>query len=144
MNDPQATLNTEPAERQAQLQLNSRLLPLLVGLLLLLQLAFPYKGWMMLLVGLGGAWLTSFLWARSLAGGLQLTREMRFGWAQVGDRLEERFTLVNAGWAPGLWVELVDHSTLPDYHASWVTSVGSLDSNKWQLKSVCTRRGLLR
>jgi uncharacterized protein (DUF58 family) len=123
-------------------QLNSRLLPGLVGLLLLLQLVDPYKGWMILLVGLGGGWLFSFLWARSLADGLRLTREMRFGWAQVGDRLEERFTLRNEGWAPGLWVELVDHSSLPDYHASRVTSVGTQTANQWRLKSVCTRRGL--
>ncbi len=135
-------MNADHAARQAQLQLNSRLLPLLLGSLLLLQLAFPYKGWMMLLVGLGGGWLIGYLWARSLAGGLQLTREMRFGWAQVGDRLEERFTLFNAGWAPGLWVELVDHSTLPDYHASRVTSVGTQAANQWRLKSICTRRGL--
>ncbi|MCP4517159.1 MAG: hypothetical protein GY824_18265, partial [Delftia sp.] len=135
-------MNADHAARQAQLQLNSRLLPLLLGSLLLLQLAFPYKGWMMLLVGLGGGWLIGYLWARSLAGGLQLGREMRFGWAQVGDRLEERFTLFNAGWAPGLWVELVDHSTLPDYHASRVTSVGTQASNQWRLKSICTHRGL--
>jgi uncharacterized protein (DUF58 family) len=126
----------------SQLRLNSRLLPALVGLLLLLQLLFPYKGWMILLVGLGGGWLMSYLWARSLARGLRLAREMRFGWAQVGDRLEERFTLINEGWAPGMWVELVDHSTLPDYRASRVTNVESQSSNRWRLKSVCTRRGL--
>jgi hypothetical protein len=74
------------------LKLNTRLLPALVGLLLLMQLIVPYRGWLILLVGLGGGWLVSYLWARSLAQGLRLTRETRFGWAQVGDRLEERFT----------------------------------------------------
>lgn len=125
-----------------RLQLNSRLLPALVGLLLLMQLAFPYRGWVVLLVGLGGGWLVSYLWARSLAHGLRLTREMRFGWAQVGDWLQERFTLVNDGWVPALWVELIDHSTLPDYEVSRATGVGGGSANRWHTGGVCTRRGL--
>jgi uncharacterized protein (DUF58 family) len=127
---------------QPQLELNTRLLPFLVGLLLVLQLGFPYRGWMILLVGLGGAWLVSYLWARSLVEGLALTREMRYGWAQVGDRLQERFTLTNNGWAPALWVELEDHSTLPDYQASAIRYAGSWDSTQWYSDGICTRRGL--
>ena len=127
---------------EPRLRLNTHLLPALVGLLLLLQLAFPYRGWIVLLVGLGGGWLIGYLWARSLARGLRLAREMRFGWAQVGDRLQERFTLVNDGWAPGLWVELIDHSTLPDYQASRATGVGGMASLRWHTHGVCTRRGL--
>ncbi len=125
-----------------RLQLKTRLLPVLTGLSLIMQLTFPYKGWLILLVGLGGAWLISYLWAWSLAHGLRLTREMRFGWAQVGDRLEERFTLTNIGQAPGLWVEIVDHSTLPDYHPGRVTGVGSSSENRWQTQGACTRRGV--
>lgn len=113
-----------------------------MGLLLLLQLLAPYRGWRILLVGLGGAWLVSYLWARSLARGLRLTREMRFGWAQVGDKIVERFTLANEGRAPALWVEVVDHSTIPDYPASRGISVGGQHSIRWHLDAVCTRRGL--
>jgi hypothetical protein len=93
-----------PLNTKRELKLNTRTLPILIGLLVALQLAVPYHGWMMLLVGLGGAWLIAFLWARSLARGLRLTRELRFGWAQVGDRLEERFTLINESWTPALWI----------------------------------------
>ena len=128
---------TEP-----QIRLNSRLLPVVVILLLMLQLAFPYRGWTILLAGLGGAWLIGYLWARSLIRGLRFVREMRFGWAQVGDRLEERFTIINYGWAPALWVEVLDHSTLPDYQASSVRFVGRRDSTRWQSDGICTRRGL--
>jgi len=88
----------------AQMRLNLRAWPVLIGLLVVLQLIFPSRAWAVALAMLGGAWAISFLWARSLARNLQLTREMRFGWAQVGDRLQERFMLVNRGWAPGLWV----------------------------------------
>jgi uncharacterized protein (DUF58 family) len=127
---------------ERRLQLNSRLLPVLVGLLLVLHLAVPYRGWVILLVGLGGAWLISYLWARSLARGLRLMREMRFGWAQVGDRLEERFTLANDGLVPGLWVEVVDHTTMPGYQASRVTGVDGKAQNRWHTGGVCARRGL--
>jgi uncharacterized protein (DUF58 family) len=96
----------------------------------------------MMLFGLGGAWLLSYLWARSLARSLRLVREMRFGWVQVGDRLVERFTLLNDGWAPALWVELVDHSTLPDYQVGRGTRVGGERSVRWHTDALCTRRGL--
>ena len=132
-------MKTNPEPR---LRLKARLMPALVGLLLILHLAVPYRGWLILLVGLGGAWLASYLWARSLAHGLRLVREMRFGWAQVGDRLEERFTLVNEGMLPGLWVEVVDHSTVPDYRVSRVSGVGGGSKSRWHTKGVCTRRGL--
>jgi uncharacterized protein (DUF58 family) len=133
----QVRLPSEPS-----LRLKFRLLPALVGLLLILQLVVPYRGWLMLLVGLGGGWLLSYLWARSLARGLRLTREMRFGWAQVGDRLEERFTLVNNSRLPALWVEVVDHTSMPGYQASRATGVGSRSDNRWHTQSVCSQRGL--
>jgi uncharacterized protein (DUF58 family) len=125
-----------------RLKLNARLLPWLVGLLLVMQLVVPFRGWIILLVGLGAGWLVSYLWARSLAQSLKLTRETRFGWTQVGDRLEERFTLVNQDWAPALWVEVIDHSTMPDYHVSRVTGVGGNSMNRWQTHGICQRRGL--
>jgi uncharacterized protein (DUF58 family) len=126
----------------AALRLNSRLLPLLVAGLLALQILAPYHGWRFLLVGAAGAWLVSFLWARTLARGLRLQREMRFGWAQVGDRLEERFTLDNRSPLPALWVEVRDHSSLPGYNVSRVTGVGAGSSTRWTTDGICGRRGL--
>ncbi|MBI5714811.1 MAG: hypothetical protein HZC38_15540, partial [Chloroflexi bacterium] len=69
---------------RSQVQLNSRLLLFTLALLLALQIIAPYRGWLVLLIGLGGMWLISTLWAISLARGLMLTRGMRLGWAQVG------------------------------------------------------------
>jgi uncharacterized protein (DUF58 family) len=114
----------------------------LVGLLLILQLLTPYKGWMILLVGLGGAWLVSYVWARSLARGLELTREMRFGWMQVGDHLQECFTVANKGWAPAQWVAVLDHSDLPGYDVSTARPVGGRAIIHWFKRGVCNRRGL--
>ncbi|MGC9357846.1 MAG: DUF58 domain-containing protein [Anaerolineae bacterium] len=125
-----------------QLKLNIRILPFLVGVLLIWQIVSPYRGWVILLVGLGGAWALSYVWMRILAPNLHLTREMRFGWAQVGDRLVERFTLSNRSSLPLLWVEIIDHSTLPDYRASRGTGVEPNNTIRWHRESYCTRRGL--
>src|SRR5574341_1036539 len=114
----------------------------LIPLLLILQVIFPNQVWMALLVGLGGVWLIAYLWVRSLSRNLHLEREMRYGWAQVGDRLEERFTLVNKGWVPAFWVEISDHSTLPDYNVSQITAIGSSTKNSWKTSQVCNQRGL--
>ncbi len=127
---------------RAEIRMKSRLLPLLLAAAVAMQLSDPYKGWMILIVGLGLAWAISYLWARSLARSLRLIREMRFGWAQVGDQLEERFTLVNQGWAPALWVEVLDRSDMPDYQVSRVTGVDGNATNTWHTGRVCTRRGL--
>jgi uncharacterized protein (DUF58 family) len=67
---------------------------------------------------------------------------MRFGWAQVGDRLEERFTLVNEAPTPALWVELRDQSTLPDYNIDQVTGIEYRARRTWRTGHVCTRRGI--
>jgi uncharacterized protein (DUF58 family) len=127
---------------ESHLALNRRLLPALVALVLVLQLISPYRGWMMLLVALGGALLSSYAWARSLGEGLRFTRAMRFGWAQVGDRVEERFTLVNETMLPALWVEVVDHSTMPGYRAARVATLGGQDAARWRMKGTCMQRGL--
>jgi uncharacterized protein (DUF58 family) len=91
---------------------------------------------------LGGAWLVSYIWARSLAQSLQLRREMRFGWAHVGDHLEERFTLTNNGSIPALWVEISDQSTVPDYNVGRATGADGMSQNRWHTQGVCTRRGV--
>lgn len=97
---------------------------------------------MILAVGLGGAWLIAWLWARALARGLIFQREMRYGWAQVGDRLEERFTLRNNSIAPALWVEVIDHTAMPDYQTGRVTGVDGRSQTQWRTQSLCTRRGV--
>ena len=125
-----------------ELRLKLRLLPILVAVLILFQFLGTYKGLRVLLVGLGGAWLIGYLWARFLARGLRLRRELRFGWVQVGDWMVERFNLRNDSRLPALWVEVVDHSTLPDYQASRAVGVSSRGSIWWFKETVCTLRGL--
>ncbi|MBI5035242.1 MAG: DUF58 domain-containing protein [Chloroflexi bacterium] len=125
----------------SRIHLQARLLPPICILLLILQIVSPFRGWMILLTALSGLWLLSWLWTRALARGLKLTREMRFGWAQVGDRIEERFTLANSSLLPALWVEVIDHSTMPNYRASQATGVEERAEHRWSVWGVCSRRG---
>jgi len=67
---------------------------------------------------------------------------MRFGWAQVGDRLEERFTLINESRLPALWVEVIDETNLPGYQANQVRSIGAISQIRWYTEGVCMHRGL--
>lgn len=124
------------------MRLNNWLLLILLALSIVMQVIDPSRVWKILIVGLGSAWLVGWLWARGLARSLQLTREMRYGWAQVGDRLEERFTLLNASLFPATWVEIEDHSTLPGYRASLATAVGGEGEVTLLTEGYCARRGL--
>lgn len=124
------------------MHLKSWLVPVLVSLLLTLHLASPYQGWQILLIGLGGIWLVSYLWTRSLARGLRLTRELRFGWVRIGDFMQERFTLTNDSRWPALWIEVLDHSTMPGYQTGRATGVGGGNSTRWYKRELCRHRGL--
>jgi uncharacterized protein (DUF58 family) len=125
-----------------KIRLHSRLWPILALALLLLQLLWPSRAWMTLLIIMAGTWLVSFFWTLSLARRLFMERKMRYGWAQVGDQLEERFTIINDSSLPGLWLEVEDQSTLPDYTAGRVTSIGMRQSMEWKTEGICSRRGL--
>ena len=127
---------------KANLRLKARIVPALVAILLVIEILGLYRGWRVLLVGLGLAWLIGYLWARSLAGGLRLRRELRFGWVQVGDRLLERITLKNEGRFPALWVEFNDHSSLPNHAVGRSLSVEGRNSARWFNDTACSIRGL--
>ncbi len=120
------------------------MLPLTTAALIAAQILGPAAVWKGLLVALGGCWLLSYLWARSLQRNLHLERAMRFGWIQVGDKLEEQFTLVNDGPFPALWVEVSDQSTLPGYTVARATGVEGKSSNVWHTSGICSRRGVYK
>lgn len=130
-------MNTKP-----RIQLKNRLLPALTVALIFLQIISPFDGWLILFVGLGGAWLSGYLWVHLLSKNLSIRREMRFGWAQVGDHLEERFTLTNRGFVPAVWVEIIDHTNMPGYQVSRATGVGGFSTNRWTTRGVCNQRGV--
>ena len=127
---------------KSTLRLNARALPVIALIALVMQIIDPSRVWVIMLVGFGGTWLVCRWWAHGLRRSLTFEREMRFGWAQVGDRLEERFTLTNTFMLPATWVTLADHSTLPDHHASVATGVEGSSESQWKVSTRCTRRGV--
>jgi uncharacterized protein (DUF58 family) len=122
-------------------KLNSWLLPALIGVIMVVHLITPYKGWQVLLIGLGGTLFLSFLWAKLLARGLALDRQLQVEWAQVGDQITERFRIFNYSWIPALWIEVMDHSTIPDYGTYHVKSIRFKDWIQWEKSAFCSHRG---
>lgn|SRR6201988_2709216 len=127
---------------KSRVQLNAKLFPVIGVMALIMQIIDPSRVWVILLVGIGGTWLVCRWWARGLARSLHFEREMRYGWAQVGDQLEERFTLRNDFVLPATWVAINDHSTLPDHKSSIATGVDGSSTSQWRILSRCTRRGV--
>jgi uncharacterized protein (DUF58 family) len=127
---------------KSTLRLNTKILPFIGALAFIMQIIDPSRAWIILLIGVGGTWLLCRWWVHGLARTLKFEREMRFGWAQVGDRLEERFTLTNGFLLPATSVTVQDHSNLPDHSASVATGVDGTSTSQWKIQSQCTRRGV--
>jgi uncharacterized protein (DUF58 family) len=91
---------------------------------------------------LGGLTALSYYWIRQLSRHVSASRELRFGWVQVGDRLEERFALGNESWLPILWAEVADESDLPGYEIARVASCGGRSTVQWTTAAECRQRGI--
>jgi uncharacterized protein (DUF58 family) len=126
----------------SRLHIRSLLLPLTTAAALAAQVINPSPVWKGLLTALGGLWLLSYLWARTLQKNLRVERAMRYGWAQVGDRLEEQFSVRNDGWLPATWLAISDRSTLPGYSVAEATGVDGYSQNVWRTSGTCARRGV--
>jgi len=135
-------MERESSGPQVTMQLRSRVPVALAVLLVLLQLVSPHRAWVILLCGVGGMTLAAYLWARSLASSVRVTRSLRYVWAQVGDLLEEQFALNNRGEWPVLWAEVDDESSLPDYPSGRVVAASGGQTSRWRVSTVCKRRGL--
>lgn len=129
---------------QSTIKFKGWLLAAITLLVFILQFTAPSRVWNIVFLSLGLTLLIAFMWAKGLNANITFSRERRYTWAQVGDRLEERLTLDNSGTFPALWAEIIDRSTLPGYTISRVTGVGSKTTSKWHTKGVCTQRGIFQ
>jgi hypothetical protein len=120
---------------KSTLRLNAKIFPIIGAIGSIMQIIDPSRVWVILLIGIGGTWLICWWWARGLARSLTFEREVRYGWAQVGDKLEERFTLTNQFMFPATWVTLHDQSTLPDHKASVATGVDGNSVSQWKISA---------
>ena len=125
-----------------RVSLRKKLFPLLIAFLFGLQLMDPSEVWTILLVGLAGTFILAYLWARALGRDIELRRETRLRWVQVGGQIEERITLSNGFSLPAAQVEFMDRSTLPGFDASRSTSINAGYFDQWTLSATCKQRGL--
>ena len=101
----------------------------------------PDRIWNTLLIGIGGLFVISYVWARYLQSGLFGERRVQFGWVAVGDLLEEQFMLVNDSPIPAIWVEVYDQANVPGYRPATVRSVSAWGTIRWRESAVCQQRG---
>lgn len=85
--------------------------------------------------------LLSFLWAWSNLRGLEVTRESMTQRTNVGEFARERLTIRNRWPLPKLWVEVRDHSDLPQHGAGFVTYLGGNQRSRWIVRTPCIMRG---
>lgn len=125
-----------------RIRLRQPIFALLIGVFFILQLLQPSRTWMFLFTVFSGVFISAYLWARSLGASLQLRRETRLGWIQVGGQIEERITLSNTSVLPAAWIQFEDRSTLPEFNASRSTSISAGYFDQWNVTAACKQRGL--
>ncbi len=116
--------------------------PLLIfAVVLIVELIWPSRAWVVMLSGLAVMMITGYGWALNSARRVSLFREMLYGWMQVGDLLEESLTLRNKSVFPVLAMEIEDLSNVPGYDISGVGSINYEGDHSWRKKAVSQRRG---
>ena len=86
--------------------------------------------------------VVSYFWSRANVTHIQIVRQTPSHRSQVSEVAEERFLVRNTSALPKLWVEVRDHSDLPDHHASWVVNaLGGHRTRGWSVRTICRQRG---
>lgn len=116
----------------------------LLPLLLLNQLVAPHIVWVVFLMALCGFYVVGYLWVRSQAPAISLTRHRIGAILVAGDLLQEEFELKNESPLPLLWAEFVDDSTVPGYTAGRVVACEGQNFYRWHTEVLCKQRGLFQ
>ncbi|MCC6456501.1 MAG: DUF58 domain-containing protein [Caldilineaceae bacterium] len=131
-----------PADRRIELRIGWPLW--LIPLMLINQLVAPHIVWVVFLVALAGFYVVSYLWVRSQAPAVMLTRRRIGAILVAGDLLQEEFELKNDSMLPLLWAEFIDESTVPEYRVGRVVACEGQSFARWRAEVLCKRRGLFR
>jgi uncharacterized protein (DUF58 family) len=129
---------------QVRILLHVWIIPPLLALVFLLAIIFPFKAWWTILIALGLLFAFSGYSIYHLKHDLHIQRQVRYGWAKVGDVLEHRIKITNSGIIPAFWIEIEDHTNIPGHQKAIGMSVEANNHNTWQKSLLCTRRGLYR
>ncbi|MBN1202652.1 MAG: DUF58 domain-containing protein [Anaerolineae bacterium] len=91
---------------------------------------------------LGAVLIGAFIWSWTSVNWLNINRRTHARRAQVGRALDEFFAVHNNSLLPKLWLEVRDHSTLPNHQASQVVpTLLPRRRYRWETHTTCTRRG---
>lgn len=91
---------------------------------------------------LGAVLIGAFLWSWTSVNWLRIARHTPARRAQVGRTLDEAFKVQNTGILPKLWLEVRDHSDLPNHHASHIVpTLLPRRDYQWDTHTLCVKRG---
>jgi uncharacterized protein (DUF58 family) len=91
---------------------------------------------------IGGLIPLCFLWARFMAGGMEVAVERTTDRLQVGQRTETRLRLKSRSSLTKIWIEAVDETTMPGGSPKTVVTRPARGSRNWKTAARCTRRGV--
>jgi len=83
----------------------------------------------------------AYLWSKVSLRGIVISRRIPSDRAQVGLTVLDEITVRNRSWFGKLWLEVRDHSSLPQHAASRVINLGPRKSSDWVAQTTCARRG---
>lgn len=89
-----------------------------------------------------GLLFLAFWWSWISVRWIKLERKTRARRAQVGRNITENFIVANQTFVPKLWLEIRDHSTLPDHKVGHVVPYLSARGRyRWNVETTCLFRG---
>lgn len=91
-----------------------------------------------------GILVVAYIWAWLNLRGLSVQRETFTHRTQVGEQARERVTVQNRWPLAKLWVEVLDHSDLPNHGAGFVANLPARERRRWVVRTQCTIRGKFR
>jgi uncharacterized protein (DUF58 family) len=124
------------------IRMTSKLPVFVAVVLLLLQIFSPAPPIMFLLLSMVSVLGVGYVWVRQLARGVSIQRKRRYGWAQVGDLIQERWIMHNDAWVPVLWAEIQERTDMAGYDASRAIGLGAQSSITWTTSGSCLQRGV--
>lgn len=86
----------------------------------------------------------AWVWSRDSLNRIGLRRSLSSDRVRVGDVVEEEIELTNHAPWPRLWIEVLDHGTMPGHNAGAVISVRGRRASTWATRTIARRRGMYR
>ena len=83
-----------------------------------------------------------YIWNRSMIHGIDVEVLRRDQRVSRGRPLQGRVIVRSRSWLPKVWLEIQDHSTLPDHVTNRVVTLGRRGVDVWHYETPARRRGL--